>query len=327
MRSRGVVVAAAIALVAATAGCAAAGSGPVDSGAKEAIVPVKVGGVPVDVLAHIVVGQERGFFKEAGLDVELGYAGGSAALVPALLNGQYDVIWGGLLTGLQAVDKGIQLRAIATTSCSTGVAGHDLSAILARADSPVNSGADLGGKKLAVNAINGPHQVQNDVLLSKRGVDVATVQYVEIPIPNMLQSLEMKQVDAVTIPEPFLTSALQQGGFKIVESTPNAWNPDICTSAFYVMQKTLDDKPALVEKFLNGLRKAYAHNAEHPEAFRAAAGSITKIEPAVLKEMAISKDKWEGQAAGIRHYGKDVMSVGAIKNAESIEKLIAPVMP
>lgn len=286
-----------------------------------------MGGVPVDVLAHIVVGQDQGFFADAGLKVEVEYAGASSALVPALLNGQYDFIWGGLLTGLQAVDKGIPLRAIATTSCSTGVKGHDLSAILTVEGSKIQSGADLGGKRLAVNAAKGPHQVQNDVLLKKRGVDTSTVQYVEIPIPNMLQSLEAGQVDAVTIPEPFLTSALQQGGFKIVESTPNAWSPDICTSAFYVMQETLDKRPEVVDRFLAGLQKAYKHNTDNPDAFRKAAGSITKIDPAVLDKMALSKDKWKGQADGVRQYGKDVMSVGAITNEKSIETLIARVMP
>jgi len=327
MRWTAAAAAGSVALLA-LAGCASGAQPGAASGADAPeTIAMTIGGVPTVDMGFIQLAQDQGFFEDAGLDVTIEYAGGASALVPALLNGQYDVIWGGLLTGLRAVDQGLPLKAIALSSKSTGEYGHDLSGILALDGSGIESVADLPGKKVGVNEAGGPHEVQANVLMKKKGVDYSQVEYVELPIPNQNQALRDGTVDAVVIPDPYLTASQQQGGVTLVASTPNEWSSNLYTSAFYTTEGILASDPVMIDRFLQALHQSYDLAREDPDALRAATSVVTKIDPAILETMAFPANGWEGQRTALQEYADAISGVNAIEDPDAAKKLTADVMP
>ena len=74
--------------MAATAGC---GSSNSSSGGDKsgAVDKIKVGVIPIVDVAPIYLGKAKGFFTKQNIDLSLEQAQGGAAIVPAVVSGQY----------------------------------------------------------------------------------------------------------------------------------------------------------------------------------------------------------------------------------------------
>ena len=83
---RRVLTAATAALVLLTAGCGGSTAG---STTPEGKTQVTVGVIPIVDVAPIYLGVEQGFFGDENLEVKLETAQGGAAIVPAVVSGQY----------------------------------------------------------------------------------------------------------------------------------------------------------------------------------------------------------------------------------------------
>ena len=61
---------------------------------------VKVGTVRATVIGGVVSAQARGYFKEAGIDVDINLIDASAGFVPLLANNELNVVEGGVSANL-----------------------------------------------------------------------------------------------------------------------------------------------------------------------------------------------------------------------------------
>jgi ABC-type nitrate/sulfonate/bicarbonate transport system substrate-binding protein len=113
---------------------------------------IKVGTVRSTVIGGVVSAQARGYFKDAGLDVDIALIDASAAFVPALATNELNVVEGGISANLfNGVAQGLPIK-IAFDSTSTPI-NHSL---MLRYDlrNEIKSIRDLKGRTVAVNAPN-----------------------------------------------------------------------------------------------------------------------------------------------------------------------------
>src|SRR5690348_16128744 len=75
-------------LVASLAACGGSGSSP-SAGSSSAPDKVKVGVIPIVDVAPIYLGKSQGIFAKHGIDLTMEQAQGGAAIVPAVVSGQY----------------------------------------------------------------------------------------------------------------------------------------------------------------------------------------------------------------------------------------------
>jgi ABC-type nitrate/sulfonate/bicarbonate transport system substrate-binding protein len=111
---------------------------------------IKVGTVRSTVIGGVVSAQARGYFKDAGLDVDIALIDASAAFVPALATNELNVVEGGISANLfNGVAQGLPIK-IAFDSTSTPI-NHSL---MLRYDlrNEIKSIRDLKGRTVAVNA-------------------------------------------------------------------------------------------------------------------------------------------------------------------------------
>ena len=152
--------------------------------------------------APLFVGQDRGFFKNAGVDVETKPIKLNP-LIPAAL--QSDSAQLGFITPptfLQAIDGGIDLVAIAGGSVNSAT-GKSY-AVMARAGTDIKSAKDLVGKKVGVPGIGAFLDLLFRDWLIKKGVDPSKITYVEVPFPQGADVLKGGSIDALVTGEPML---------------------------------------------------------------------------------------------------------------------------
>jgi NitT/TauT family transport system substrate-binding protein len=161
--------------------------------------------------AGIYIAQAKGWFKEAGLDVETIRMDSGARMIGPLSTGDIDVGTGVISAGLyNAVLRGIKVKVVA--SKGRNVLGQSFQSIVVRKDlidsGKVKSVADLVGKKFA---LTGPGAVDNatlDEAMQKAGKSIKDVNTAYLGIPAQLAAYQNKGIDASVLPEPFKTQAI-----------------------------------------------------------------------------------------------------------------------
>lgn len=119
--------------------------------------------------APFYVAEERGYFEDAGVDVTLRHHGASEGLFTAAISGQEDLVVAGGDEMLQAVAEGADLVSTATLYQDYPVA------LVVRADSEIESAADLPGHTVGVPGEFGETWFALQVLLDSLGEDAEQV--------------------------------------------------------------------------------------------------------------------------------------------------------
>lgn len=146
--------------------------------------------------AAMHLANEKGWFKEAGLDVEVQDGTGSSNTIQLVAAGQADV--GQVQLGVMAVakEKGADLVSIAGWFRKSDLA------VLVDRDSAVNSPADLKGKSI-VNFNGSPWSPYIPSFLKAAGLSEGDVSIVAVAPPALMSTYTAKQADAVMTTAPF----------------------------------------------------------------------------------------------------------------------------
>jgi NitT/TauT family transport system substrate-binding protein len=262
----------------------AAESSPDDAG----LTAVKVGVIPIVDVAPIYLGVQEGFFEEEGLDVTLELAQGGAAIVPAVVSGEYQFGFSNNTSLLVASSQGLPLKAVAAGNFTTGTPGDDFGAVVAPEDSDIEDAADLADRTVAVNTLNNIGDTTIRKVVDDAGGDPAAVEFVEMGFPDMPAAVAGGQVDAAWIVEPFLTMALQQGA-KVVASNFAETDPELMIASYFTSAQEIAENPETVEAFTAAMDKSLAYAEEHPDETRAVLDSYTEIDPAVKDAMVMPR--------------------------------------
>ncbi|MEV6631935.1 ABC transporter substrate-binding protein [Actinoplanes sp. NPDC051470] len=245
---------------------------------------ITVAALPLLDVVALHIAQERKLFEAEGLEVTVEPVAQSLAALPALKNGQVDVIAGGnYVTFLQAHQQGtMKLRVLAPAAA---VAPRFLQLVVLPG-SPIRSVSDLAGKNVAVNILNNIQSLTFNEVLRAGNVDPATVKYRAVPFPQMDKALANGDVDAALTAEPFgtaITATLParmalDAGTGAVDGLPisgylstdewTAKNPKTAAAfqrAILKGQALASGDRALVERVLPGYAKVDATTAKNAQ--------------------------------------------------------------
>lgn len=285
--TRRLVTGLAVLALGATAACGGSGSETTADG----LVPVDVGILPIVTNAPLALGVEKGFFAEEGLAVTTQVGQGGAALLPAVVSGQYDFAFSNNVSLLLARAQGLPIRIVAAAS-SAGVDPEPIDeAIVVPADSPVQSLAELNGSTIAVNTLNNIVEVADRVALEQGGADLGTIEFIEIPFPDMPAALEQGRMQAAHIAEPHLTRAVQAGA-RVVAHPYRVVQPDVHISSWFSTDQFLASDPDTVARFERALERSRVYATEHLDEVRAFIPGFLGLDPALADEIALGT--WPG---------------------------------
>jgi NitT/TauT family transport system substrate-binding protein len=251
-----------------------AGAGSSDSPRK-----VTVGVIPIADVAPLYLGVEEGFFAERGLDVELVTGQGGAALVPAVVSGEQDFAFSNTLSLMVAQQAGLPVQVVAPGNTSTGNPADDFGCVLVPPGSPLQTVADLAGKRVSTNTLNNINVAVIRDVVDRAGADSSTIEFLEIAHPDVPQAVATGQVDAATAVEPFKTIALQQGARCLSNVFAEAQEDPLLIGAYFTTSETATSDPELVDAFVEGLQESFAYATENPDEARGILGSFTELSP------------------------------------------------
>ena len=157
-------------------------------------------------------------------------------------------------------------------------------AIVVRKDSPIQSVAELKGKKVALNKGSNVHYLLAR-LVEKAGIKLTDLQVVYLPPADARAAFESKNVDAWVIWDPFLAAAEKQIGARVLADGTGVVN----NHQYYLAQRDYASKNP---KVVQALFAASVEDGEWLKAnLKQAAAQIAPLQglPAEVVELALQR--------------------------------------
>jgi NitT/TauT family transport system substrate-binding protein len=249
---------------------------------------VTVGVIPILDVAPIYLGLERGFFKEHNIDLELKQAEGGAAIVPAVVSGEYQFGFSNVVSLLLAQSQTLPIKAVSNGCNSTGENGKDFAGLFVRADSPIKRPKDLEGKKVAANTLQNIVDTSVRASVRKDGGDPSKVDFTALPFPDQPAALQNGQVDAIFVVEPFQQAAIAQGARKIASSYVDVAK-NLAVALYFTSTELESSNPDLVKRFNDAMQQSLSYANANPGEAREIIATYTKIDPKVIAQVTLPK--------------------------------------
>jgi len=260
---------------------------------------LKIGILKMAALTNAWVAEEEGIYGENGLDVELVEFKVGSEAISAQQAGDVDIVLSIPGTAMTAIERGFDLTAIAQNEVAKGE-GPDSGSIQVLKDSPIQSLKDLEGKKVAVSGLHSQNTVGVQKLIMDSGVDLSTVQFLEMPFPSMVDVLKSGQVDAVVVVDPYTTQLLSSDVGKVL-----SWNyveviPEQPLGAWFAKKSFVEKNPEVIAGFTKSIQESIDYMMADPERARLKVAEFTGLDPQLVQEMPligwdynVSTEKWQ----------------------------------
>jgi NitT/TauT family transport system substrate-binding protein len=157
------------------------------------------------VFAEPYLMQELGYYRRAGMNVDISQFPGGALTITAAVTGNADI---GITTPTQlgsAIAHDIPVRMVGFSAMWDTNARSTM--LFVPRESTLRDAKSLEGKTIGVNALNSTNFLGVAAWLQQNGVDPAKVKTIEIPFAEIAAALKRGTVDAGVITEPFITAA------------------------------------------------------------------------------------------------------------------------
>jgi NitT/TauT family transport system substrate-binding protein len=227
------------------------------SGIAPAQEPIKatIGVLRLSSSAPVFIAEDKGYFRDAGLNVELKFFDAAQPIAVATTAGDVDFGVTAFTAGLYNLAGKGTLKVIGGMSRET--AGYPLIGYFANPkayDAGLKSPRDLVGKRVAVTQIGSSFHYSLGLLADKYGFKLSDVKIVPLQsLSNAAAALKGETVDAALLPVSTARKLMDDGSAKLLgwvgDETP--WQ----LGAVFASPKTLANE-ALVTKVLAALGRA-----------------------------------------------------------------------
>src|ERR1700730_2220680 len=257
--------------------------------------------------AGFYTANEKGFYKEKGIEAILNPGGPDFPAVQMVASGSEDFGVTGADQILLARDKGVPIVAIAVIYRESPFCYFSLK------DSGVTRVQDFVGKKIGVK-LGGNEELTYRAMMKKAGVDAKSVT--EEPVKFDLTPLLEGRVLAwpgYSINEPI---AVQEQGFEVNYIWPKDYGVSLYADTLFTTEAMIRDRPELVQRFVTATMKGWNYAIAHQD----------EVVDFTLKQSEKLKKAHETamMAASIRHLKPDDKTLGSMEKSkwEELHKLL-----
>lgn len=233
----------------------------------------------------LYVAQEKGFFEEAGLEVEIVQPPEDGAVVlVASGKAQFGVSFQDSLAAAFAGDEGLPVTAVAA------VIQHNTSGIISRAGEGMDTPKGMEGHSYAT--WNGAIELATlQKAVETDGGDFSKVKLVPSTVTDEVSALKTNSVDSIWIFYAWAGVKMEVEGletdyfaFADIDPVFDYYTPVIISGNRY-----LEEHPETAKAFLAALQKGYEFAIEHP---KEAADSLLKAAPELDRELVLASQEY-----------------------------------
>ena len=219
------------------------------------LLKAKVGVLRLSSSAPVFIAQDKGYFRDAGLDIDLKFFDAAQPIAVATTSGDVDFGITAFTAGLYNLAGKGTLKVIGGMSRER--AGYPLIGYFASNNAyaaGLKTPRDLAGKRIAVTQVGSSFHYSLGLLADKYGFKLADIKVLPLQsLSNAAAALKGETVDAALLPISSARKLVDDGGAKLLgwvgDETP--WQ----LGAVFASPKALANKP-LVTKLLAALERA-----------------------------------------------------------------------
>ncbi len=219
------------------------------------LLKARIGVLRLSSSAPVFIAQDKGYFRDAGLDIDLKFFDAAQPIAVATTSGDIDVGITAFTAGLYNLAGKGTLKVIGGMSRERP--GYPLIGYFASNNAyaaGLKTPKDLAGKRVAVTQVGSSFHYSLGLLADKYGFKLSEVRVVPLQsLSNAAAALKGETVDAALLPVSTARKLLDDGGARLLgwvgDETP--WQ----LGAVFASPKTLANKP-LVTRLLAALERA-----------------------------------------------------------------------
>lgn len=276
--------------------------------------------------APFFVGLEKGYFKEAGFDIQIAPASGSGFVIAAIDGGKADYGMADVSPVIQALAKGAKLKAFMVY---TDVSTNGLASL-----TPFPTPQSILGKKIAASQTDSVRVIL-PIIFDEHKLDVSKIDW-QSADPGVYFSLLLSgQVDMITASSdgdmPALSKVASAQGKNVQFSAFDQWGYDIFGYVLVAETANLERNPGEAKRFAEAVRRSVEYATKNPEE---TAAIMVKHNPTMNRDTVLTQ--WNGTIKSmntpyvVKHgYGmpaddRTQRSIDMVKRALKIDAALKP---
>lgn len=212
---------------------------------------------PITEQTNLLVEEEKGFFKEQGLEMTFIPGAGGGDAIKNIVSGQADIAFTDPGSLFFALDQGEKLRVI------YNIYPQNVFNIVSLKEKNITKPEDLKGKTIGVYSLSSGTRQNLLVLLHEAGLTEEDVKIVETGILNFVPLMQGR-VDATAATDTGLFTGQQKDlGEVDVMEVKNYLN--FPSDVFVVTEETYQEKKELLQSFIIGYRNSAEWMINNPD--------------------------------------------------------------
>lgn len=206
----------------------------------------------------LFVAQDKGYYKDEGLEANFIEFDSGAKMTAPLGAGQLDIGGGAASAALyNAVGRGIKIKIAADKA--RNVAGAGFQALMVRKDL-VDSGAvksirDLKGRKVAITAAGSSDASVLNEAMKSVGLTYDDVEKIYLGFPQQVPALQNGAIDAAISTEPTVTNLVRLGA-AVRFTGDDAFYPNAQTAVILLGGDFAEKRPEVATRFMKAYLRA-----------------------------------------------------------------------
>ncbi|MEV4200806.1 ABC transporter substrate-binding protein [Micromonospora globbae] len=271
------------------------------------------------------VAKDKGFFKEAGFDVDIKPGQGTGSVIQTIVGGQADFGPIDLTGGLLQLGNGQAKDFVAVAA----IQQRTMAAIATLEGKSIATPKDLEGKKLA----DTPGSVVRNLFPTyarMAGVDASKVTWVNGDAQTLIQTLATGQVDGIgqfVVGQPTIEGVAKKKAVLLPYSNVMQ---DLYGNVLITSSKIAKEKPEMVKKFTAALMKGLEYSLANPqEAAEILKKNVdaTNVASAAAELQLMAgyvRSSNSGTALGTLDSGRVAKSIAILQGAGTLKQNITP---
>ncbi|RJF96416.1 nitrate ABC transporter permease [Sphingomonas cavernae] len=279
--------------------------------------------LPQGSMAGVIAAIDKGYYAEAGLDVNVVRGFGGIRTANELDQGMFEFGYGDPVSVVLNRQNGGKTRMVGTINTRWPAA-----LCYVKERHTIEKPADLAGLTVG-GGQSSAMQALVPAWLTRNGVDKDSVKLLQLDPALVVTSLVEGKIDAGECWEgnslPLYHKRAKEAGVTIGRISYSAFNLDLYGSGILTTEKMLAEKPETVKKFLAATYRGYEYAAANPDEV---VGMMTKrfpmLDAAITKQQMVETAELMKDGAGTFKPARVASSLDFLKQAYALKGDIAP---
>jgi NitT/TauT family transport system substrate-binding protein len=240
---------------------------------------IRLAAPALDGTALMFYADEMGFFKNAGLDVEVQAMANGEAVTAGLTGGAIDIGCSQAVSIIIAFKRGLPVTIIAPGGMQTPAAGAGM--FFVPKSSTAQSGRDFDNKTVAVVGIKGLAQFGTQAWLDKTGGNSASVKFLELSGAQIAVAIGDGKVDGAFVPEPFVSAVRKVA--RPITNPMEAISPTFVSSPHFAMQPWAKAHPEEIRRFQSAIHEAAVWANKNHDRTAQILVRVARVDPEIVR--------------------------------------------